>query len=126
MATKRRRELGRYLPLLFCGERVDDAVDGLRSGIRMERCEDQVARFGGRHRGRNGNGVAHFADHNNVRVLAQNRPERRMESHRIAAHFALGDNAFVLREKIFHRVLDGDDMVRPRMVDLVENGGQGR
>src|SRR6516164_6457357 len=52
-------------------EHVDDAVDRLRSGARVQRAEHQVAGFCGSEREADGLQVSHFADQDVVRVLPQ-------------------------------------------------------
>jgi hypothetical protein len=40
---------------------------------------------------------------------------------RNTAHLALRNDAPVLREKIFHRIFDGDDVIGTRVIDLVDD-----
>ena len=75
-ALQRRRELDADLPLLVGREHVDHAVDRLRSALRVQRREDEVAGLGGGQRGRDRLEVAHFADEDHVGVLAQRSAQR--------------------------------------------------
>ena len=74
------RKLGADLLLLVGGKDVDDAVDRPLGAGGVQRAEHQVAGFG------RGDGrldrlqVAHFADQNHVRVLAQGAAEGLGES----------------------------------------------
>jgi hypothetical protein len=65
------RQLGAHLPLLGGWEDVDDAVDGLRRVLGVERREDEVAGLGRGQGGPDRLHVAHLADEDHVGVLAQ-------------------------------------------------------
>ena len=65
------RELGADLALLGGREDVDDAVDGLRRVLGVERGEDEVAGLGRGQRRADRLHVAHLADEDHVGVLAQ-------------------------------------------------------
>jgi len=55
------RQLRPHLRLLVRGEDVDDAVDGLGRGVRVQRGEGEVARLGDAQRGLDRLQVAHLA-----------------------------------------------------------------
>ena len=57
--------------MFLVGKHLDDAVDGLGGIRRMQGSEHQVAGCGGFHRQTNRLEVPHFADEDDVRVLAQ-------------------------------------------------------
>ncbi len=84
----------------------------------------EVSRFGCGHGRADRNAVAHLADHHDVRVLSQHGAERGMETRGVTADLALRDDAFVLRKKIFHRILDRDDVVGARVIDLIHDRGE--
>ena len=65
------RELHADLALLGGREDVDDAVDRLRRVLGVQRGEHEVAGFGRGQRGADRLHVAHLADEDHVRVLAQ-------------------------------------------------------
>ena len=73
------RELRADLALLGRREDVDDAVDGLRRVLRVERREDEVAGLGRGQRRADRLHVAHLADEDHVGVLAQGGLERHRE-----------------------------------------------
>ena len=73
------------LPLLRGREDVDDAVDGLGRARGVQRAEHQVAGLGGGQRQRDGLQVAHFADQDDVGILAQRAAQRGGEGRRCAA-----------------------------------------
>ena len=120
------RELRANLRLLIRGKDVDDAVDRLGRRVRMERAERQVARFGdlqGRfHRLQ----VAHLADQHDVRILAQRRPERVREAAGVAVDFALVHETVLVLMDVLDRILDGEDVIVPLGVDLVDHRRQRR
>ena len=103
-------ELQANLLLLVRREHRDDAVDGLRRVEGVQRREHQVAGLGGVHRGFDRFHVAHFADQDDVRVLAQGAAQRVGERSRVDADLALVDDALVVAVQVFDRVLDGDDV----------------
>ena len=70
--------------LLLAREHVDDAVDGLGGRAGVQGAEHQVAGLGGGQRQADGLQVAHFADQDDVRVLAQRRAQRLAEAERVA------------------------------------------
>ena len=65
------RQLGANLVLLILGKDVDDAVDGGRGAVGVQRAEDDVPRLGRLDGGVNRFQVAHFADQDDVGVHAQ-------------------------------------------------------
>ena len=89
-------ELGPDLLLLVGGEGVDDAVDGAGGAGGVEGGEDEVAGFGGGDGRLHGLEVAHFADEDDVRVLAEGAAEGLREGGDVDADFALGDDVFWL------------------------------
>ena len=101
-------------------EAVDNAVDRLGSGVGMERGKNQMPRLGRSHRSRDRFRIAHLADHNNVGVLPQDRPQSVVKRKGVHPDFSLGDDAPVLGKNIFNRVFDGDDMNVPLMVHFVQ------
>ena len=115
------RELIPDLLLLVGRERPDDPVDGLTRVQGMERREDQVARLRGVERHRHRLGVAHLADENDVRVLAEGGAERGGEGRRVVADLALADHAADVVVGELDRILDRDDVVVPRPVDVVDH-----
>jgi hypothetical protein len=120
------RELHADLALLMGGEDVDDAVDGLRRVLGVERREDEVA---GLRRGQGGPDrlhVAHLADEDHVGVLAQGGLEGHGEGLGVRAELALVDQAPLVRVEELDRVLDGHDVLVARLVDLVDQRGERR
>ena len=76
-ALEHEGQLGPDLRLLVAREDVDDAVDRLRRRVGVQRREGQVAGLGDGERGGDGFQVAHFADQDDVGILAQGVLERR-------------------------------------------------
>ena len=108
------------------GADVDDPIDGLRGAVRMKCTEDEDARFRRREAKLNRFVVAHFADDDDVRRLAERGPQGGGERLRVLADLALGDHAL---ERLVHeldRILDRDDVAAGGAVDLVDDRRQRR
>ena len=86
--------------------------------------EHQVAGLGGGQRGGDGLQVAHLADEDHVGVLAQRGAQALGEARGVAAQLALVDQAPLVLVQELDRVLDGEDVLLARGVDLVDHGGQ--
>lgn len=63
--------------------------------------------------------IAHFTEKNHVRTLAEGGAQRNQVTFRICTDFSLADDAFVMSVQIFKRILQGDDMAFPGMIDTV-------
>ena len=84
-------------------EEAGDAADGV---IRVERAEDEVAGECGADGDLGGFQIAHFTDHDDIRVAAQDAAERGGEGEvDLGLHSDLDDTI----EFVFHRVLDRHD-----------------
>ena len=92
----------------------------------MERGEGQVPGLGDAQRRFDRLEVAHLADQDHVRVLAEAGPQGVGEGVRVRVKLALIDEALLVLVEEFDRVLDRDDMELPLVVDLVEHGGERR
>ena len=93
-------------------------VDG--GALRVQRAEDEVAGLGRGERGRDRLEVAHLADEDHVRVLAQRGAQRLAEARRVGADLALVDDALLVAVHELDRVLDREDVLGARAVDLVD------
>src|SRR5262245_28383364 len=123
-ADQRGRELRPHLVLLFLGEHVDDAVDGRGRPGRVQRGEDDVARFG-RLDGRVDRGqVAHFADQHDVGVHTQGTADGLGEVGHVHADLALVDRTLLVLVVILDRVLHRDDVPIVVLIDPVDHAGQ--
>ena len=97
-----------------------------RRRVGVQGAEGQVAGFGDAQRGLDGFQVAHFADQHHVRVFAEGGAQGVGEALGVGVQFALVDQAVLVHVHKFDRVLDGEDVLVPLGVDLVDHGGQGR
>jgi hypothetical protein len=113
------------LLLLVRREDRDDAVDRLGGVQRVQRREDEVARFGRHQRGLDRLEVAHLADQDHVRVLAQ-RAAQRVGEPGIDRDLALVDDRPVVAVEELDRVLDRHDVGAARVVDVVDHRRQRR
>ena len=98
------------LLLLALGEELDHAPDRLGRVDRVQRREDEVARFRRLQRGLRGLGVAQLADQDRVRVLAERAAEGLAEALGVEADLALVDDRLVVGVQDLDRVLDRDDV----------------
>ena len=79
-------------------------IDGMQGG------EDQVAGLGGVQGGLDRLEVAHLADQDDVRILAQGAFQGDWKPIGIGADLALVDDALLVAVQELDRILDGDDM----------------
>ena len=92
----------------------------------MQRREDEVAGLGGGQRGLDRGEVTHLADQDDVRVLTQDGAQALRVGLRVGADLALIDDALVRRVDVLDRILQRDDVLVPRVIDLIENRRQRR
>ena len=69
--------------------------------------------------------ISHFANHQNIRILTQNRTQSLVKIRDVKTNLPLRNNGSVLNEKIFNRVFNGDNVVGALVIDFVNNRGQG-
>ena len=91
----------------------------------MQGAESKVSGFGNTQRRFNGLQVAHFADQHHVRVFTQGGAQSAGKRLRVRVDFALVHQAALVLVHEFNRIFNGDDVVVPLGVDLVEHGRQG-
>ena len=77
----------------------------------MQRREHEVAGFRGGQRDFDRLAIAHFADQNHLRRLAQRRAQREREGRRVGVQLALVDRALLVLVQELDRVLDGEDVI---------------
>ena len=122
-----RRGQARPHGLLVAGvEGADDAVHRFRRVDRVQRREHQVTGLGRGQRDLDRLAIAHLADQDDLRRLAQRRAQRQRKSRRVAVQLALVDRALLVQVQELDRVLDGDDVVGARLVDQVDDRRQRR
>ena len=108
------------LLLLDPREELDHAADRLGGVDGVHGREDEVARLGRLQRGLGRLGVAELSDQDHVGVLAQRAAERLREGVGVEADLALVDDAAVVGVQELDRVLDRDDVLAARAVDVVD------
>ena len=112
---------------LFLGfKHAHDTVDGLAGVDGVQRGQNQMAGFGGRHADLHGFAVAHFADQNHFRRLAQRGAKAAGKRVEVDSQLPLVERGLLLRVHILDRILKRDDVDGFVFVDFVEQGGQGR
>ncbi len=82
--------------------------------------------FGGRNGNRHALRIAHLADHQHVRRLAQRCPKSGGKIGRVGSNLDLLDDAAQVRVLVFDRIFDGHDMTRIALIDLVDQRRQRR
>ena len=125
-AFEHERQLRPDLALLVRREDVDDAVDRLRRRVRVQRGERQVPGLGDAQRRLDRLEVAHFADEDDVGILAQRGAQRGGEAVRVGVDLALVDETALVLVDVLDRILDGDDVLAALGVDLVDHRRQRR
>jgi hypothetical protein len=75
---------------------------------------------------RDGLEVAQLADQNDVGVFAKRRAQRVLERFGMSAHFPLIDQTLLVRVHELDRIFDGDDVIRPHPIDVVDHCAEGR
>ena len=70
--------------------------------------------------------VAHLADQDHLRRLAQRRAQRQREGRRVAVQLALVDGAPSCAVQELDRILDREDVLGARLVDQVDDRGERR
>ena len=83
--------------------------------------EDEVAGLGGGQRRRDRLEVAHLAEEDHVGVLAERATQGVGEPGRVLPDLALVDDAALVMVQELDRILDRDDVVGARAVDLVDD-----
>ena len=68
--------------------------------------------------------VAHLADEDDVGVLTQGAAQRRSKAAHIGANLALVDQRAAALIDVLDGVLNRDDVVAARLIDVVDHGGQ--
>src|SRR5210317_1137018 len=87
----------------------------------MQSTENKVACFSCGQCQANGLEVTHLADENYVGVFAQCRAQGFVKAERVAMHFALIDQGLLGLVHELDWILDGEDMVRFVLVDVVNH-----
>jgi len=80
----------------------------------MQRGDHEVAGVGGREGGHERLAVAHFADHDDIGVLAHDVDERPLETQRVEPDLALFNNRLFVLENVFDRVFQRNDVAFSR------------
>ena len=91
----------------------------------MQRAEGEVTGFGDTQRRFNGLQVAHFTDQHHIGILTERGSQRIGKAFCVGMHFALIDHAILIHVHEFDWVFDGQDVVVPFGIDLVNHGGEG-
>src|SRR5207302_300607 len=110
--------------LLRRREDRDNTLNGFRGVESVQRGKNQMARFRGEQRGRNGFEVAHFADQNHVGVLTKGGAQGGGKVRGVHFDFTLIDEALFVAVQKLDGVFDGDQVVSARGIDPVDDSRQ--
>ena len=88
------------------------AWDGV---VGVQRGEHEVAGLGERQRDRDAVEVAHLAEQDDVGVLTQGAAQTVGEVCDVGADLALVDHRHLVVVEVLDRILDGEDVARPRL-----------
>ena len=110
-----------HLRLLDRREELDQTADRLGRVDGVHRREHEVTGLGGLERRLGRLAVAELADQDHVRVLAEHAPERLVERLGVDPDLALVDDAARVVVEDLDRVLDRDDVLPARAVDVAEH-----
>ena len=124
-ALQRAGELDLDLVAALGREHVDDAVEGLRRVVGVQRGEHEVTGLGQGQRDGDRVEVAHFAEEDDVGVFTQGAAQAVEEVVHVGADLALVDHRDLVVVQVFDRVLDGEDVHRLGLVDPVDHRRQG-
>ena len=115
-----------HLRLLDRREELDQPADRLGRVDRVHRREHEVAGLGGLQRRLGRLAVAQLADQDHVGVLAQRAAERLVERLGVEPDLALVDDAALVVVEDLDRILDRDDVLPARPVDVADDRGERR
>ena len=101
--TQRGRQLPPDLFALLRLEEVEDSANRLGGVLGVQRGKHQVAGVGSTDGRLKRNGIAHFTDHDDVRILAKHVLQAGLEAAGIQTNFSLFDHGLV----VFEDELDG-------------------
>ena len=90
----------------------------------MQRPEGQVTGFGDTQRRFNGLKVTHFADQHYIGIFTKRGSQSTGEAFGVGVQFALIDYTILVHVNELDRILNGEDMVVPFGIDLVNHRGQ--
>src|SRR5262249_28963816 len=106
------------------GEDADDALDSFRRVNRMQRGQHEMAGFGGSQRDLDRLAVAHLANQDDLRRLAQRGSKGEREGWRVGVELALVDGGFLVLVQKLDRILDGQNVLGAAFVDEIDDSRQ--
>jgi hypothetical protein len=109
---------------LIDGEHVEHAVECARGAAGVKGAEHQVARFSRGDGERDRLQVAHFTDHDHVRVFTQSTAESGGEGLRVVCDLALVHMAALRLDDVLDRVFQRDDVILTLGIDGIHEGGE--
>ena len=122
--SQHRRQLQPNLLLLRRRKHRNNSVDGFNRVQSMQGRENHMPGFRRVQRRPNGFHVTHFAHQNHVRILTQRCPQRRRKTRRIHLHLALVHISLLIAMQKFNRILNRNNMFRPRRVHPINHRRQ--
>src|SRR5690349_6897301 len=99
---------------------IEQPVECAGSISGMERSQNQMSSLRGRDRERDCLKVAHFTEHDHIWIFTKRSTERGSERAGVSVHFALSDVTRFRLEHVFDRVFQGNNMLAPLHVYLLD------
>ena len=111
------------LMLLVGFKNIHDTADSVGCACSVQAGKNQMAGFSSSHGRLDRLMVTHFSQKDHVRALAESGTQGYQIVGSIGTDLTLADDTFVMAVQIFQRVLQGNDMSFPAVVDLVNDAG---
>ena len=92
----------------------------------MKRAEHEMARFRGFNRDGDRFQIAHLPHQDDIGIFTKRGPQRRFERIGVGADLPLVDQALLILMDELDRVLDGDDVLLTRTVDVIDHRAERR
>ena len=105
-------------------ENVEDPVQCARGIAGVECSEHKVSRFRSRESKLNRFQVAHFSDHDYIRIFPQSAAQCFGEGISVGVNLPLIDVATLRVENVFDRIFEGEDVVLTVTIDEVNECGE--
>src|SRR6266478_798219 len=107
--------------------RREDVEQSIKCARRVSSVQCRQNKMPGLGRGdgeRNRFQVAHFANHNDIRIFPERSAQRGGERVGMREYFALRDVAVFRLDDVLNRVFEGDDVIAPLRIDLLNHRRQ--
>ena len=108
------------------GQGIYDPVDRLDGAGSMKGSEDEMSRFGCRHRHRDCLGIAHFTHENHIGILSHGRPDTIREACHMCSYFPLYHLRVSARMHELDWIFKANNIEVTGLVEVVNHGRERR